>query len=83
MTPVLLAIACLFSLTLCYGSLCAVSPFGGCRKCRGFGYALKKSRRGRLRPGKTCRRCRGNRKRIRVGRRLYNIAARTHRDGTR
>ncbi|WP_437112759.1 hypothetical protein [Streptomyces syringium] len=70
-------------LTLCYAGLCAASPFGNCRKCKGFGYALKKDRRGRLKPGKTCRRCQGDRKRIRVGRHLFNVAMRIHRDGTR
>ncbi|NEA57981.1 hypothetical protein G3I60_28430 [Streptomyces sp. SID13666] len=83
MTPTLLAIACLLAATLCYASLCAASPFGNCRKCKGFGYALKTDRRGRLKPGKTCRRCRGERKRIRVGRHLFNVARRIHRDGTR
>ncbi|MFF4277426.1 hypothetical protein ACFY0Z_01275 [Streptomyces kronopolitis] len=83
MTPISFAIACLAIVTLCYAALCAVSPFGDCRKCRGFGYALKEDRRGRLRPGKTCRRCHGDRKRIRVGRHLFNVAARLHRDGTR
>ncbi|MFI9081175.1 hypothetical protein ACIGW8_32695 [Streptomyces sioyaensis] len=83
MTPTALAIAFPFIVTLCYVALCAVSPFGNCRKCKGFGYALKTDRRGRLRPGKTCRRCRGDRKRIRMGRHLFNVAARLHRDGTR
>ncbi|MDJ0463644.1 hypothetical protein [Streptomyces sp. H27-C3] len=82
MPPALLAIACLLIITLGYVSLCASSPFGDCRKCKGFGYALKKNRRGQLRPGKTCRRCRGERKRIRVGRHLYNIWLRLYRDGT-
>ncbi|MDK1477055.1 hypothetical protein QNO07_27290 [Streptomyces sp. 549] len=83
MTPVLLAIACLTAVTLGYGFLCAVSPFGDCRRCRGFGYRLTTDRRGRTRPGRLCRRCRGDRKRIRFGRHLYNVAARLHRDGTR
>ncbi|MCW7989117.1 hypothetical protein XF35_28755 [Streptomyces platensis subsp. clarensis] len=83
MSPIVLAIAIPFIVTLCYVALCAVSPFGDCRKCRGFGYALKKDRRGRLRPGKTCRRCRGDRKRIRIGRHLFNVATRLYRDGTR
>ncbi|UYB41698.1 hypothetical protein SLV14_004487 [Streptomyces sp. Je 1-4] len=83
MTRISLAITCLAVVTLCYVALCAVSPFGDCRKCKGFGYALKKDRRGRLRPGKTCRRCHGDRKRIRVGRHLFNVAMRLHRDGTR
>ncbi|MFD3805038.1 hypothetical protein ACFWTC_15705 [Streptomyces sp. NPDC058619] len=69
--------------TLCYVALCVSSPFGNCRKCKGFGYALKQDRRGRLKPGKTCRRCHGDRKRIRIGRHLLNVAMRLHRDGTR
>ncbi|MGX1886255.1 hypothetical protein [Streptomyces sp. NPDC055287] len=82
MTLYLLASACLLVVTLGYASLCASSPFGDCRKCKGFGYALKKDRRGNLRPGKTCRRCRGLRKRIRVGRHLYNVWLRLYRDAT-
>lgn len=83
MTPALLAIACLLAVTLCYGGLCAVSPFGTCRKCRGFGFALTTDRKGRPKRGKHCRRCDGHGKRIRAGRWLYNRAARIHRAGTR
>ncbi|MGW7553790.1 hypothetical protein [Streptomyces rimosus] len=82
MTPALAAITLTLFFTLCYAALCAISPFGNCRKCSGFGFHFKTDRRGRLRPGKVCRRCRGDRKRIRVGRHLYNLAARIHRDGT-
>ncbi|MFF4524185.1 hypothetical protein [Streptomyces bluensis] len=77
-----LAIACLATVTLCYGALCAASPFGNCRKCRGFGYALTYDRKGRLKRGKHCRRCDGHGKRIRVGRWIYNRWARIHRAGT-
>lgn len=83
MTPALSANALLLIITLGYAALCAVSPFGNCRKCRGFGFHLDTDRRGRLKPGKTCRRCHGERKRIRVGRHLFNVARRIHRDGTR
>ena len=55
--------------------MCAGSPFGDCRKCHGFGFAIKTDRKGRLKRGKTCRRCKGHGKRIRVGRHLYNVAA--------
>lgn len=82
MTHLLPAIPGLLFLTLCYAALCAVSPFGNCRKCRGFGFHIKTDRRGRPRPGRVCRRCRGERKRIRVGRWLFNRLARLHRDGT-
>ncbi|MYV88858.1 hypothetical protein [Streptomyces sp. SID1034] len=81
MTLILLASACLLIVTLGYAGLCASSPFGDCRKCKGFGYALKKNRRGQLKPGKTCRRCRGERKRIRTGRHLYNLWLRIYREG--
>lgn len=82
MTPILLAITCLLMVTLCYGSLCAASPFGNCRKCRGFGHTLKTSRRGTLTRGKDCRRCHATGKRIRAGRWLYNRASRIYREGS-
>lgn len=83
MTPALLASALLLIVTLCYASLCVASPFGGCRKCRGWGFATKTDRKGRAKRGKDCRRCKATGKRIRIGRHLYNVAARLHRDGTR
>ncbi|MGW0553763.1 hypothetical protein ACWDZ6_06105 [Streptomyces sp. NPDC002926] len=83
MPPALLAIACLLAITLGYCGLCAASPFGPCRKCRGWGFDMKTDRKGRLKRGKDCRRCHATGKRIRVGRHLYNAAARLHRDGTR
>ncbi|QBR07500.1 hypothetical protein D7Y56_17195 [Streptomyces sp. S501] len=83
MTPALLASTLLLLITLCYASLCAASPFGDCRKCRGWGFATKTDRKGRTKRGKDCRRCKATGKRIRIGRHLYNIAARLHRDGTR
>ncbi|MCD9144357.1 hypothetical protein [Streptomyces albireticuli] len=83
MPPALLAITLLLGVTLCYIAVCAVSPFGSCRKCRGFGYAMTTDRKGRPKRGKHCRRCDGHGKRIRVGRHVYNAAARVHRDGTR
>ncbi|MFH8482647.1 hypothetical protein [Streptomyces sp. NPDC018055] len=83
MTPALLASALLMFLTLSYASLCAASPFGNCRKCRGWGFAMKTDRKGRAKRGKDCRRCKATGKRIRIGRHLYNVAARLHRDGTR
>ncbi|MBK3588511.1 hypothetical protein JHN49_34360 [Streptomyces sp. MBT57] len=83
MTPALLASTLLMFLTLSYASLCAASPFGNCRKCRGWGFAMKTDRKGRAKRGKDCRRCKATGKRIRIGRHLYNVAARLHRDGTR
>ncbi|MEU3001933.1 hypothetical protein [Streptomyces sp. NPDC006995] len=83
MTPALLASALLMFITLSYMSLCAASPFGNCRKCRGWGFAMKTDRKGRAKRGKDCRRCKATGKRIRIGRHLYNVAARLHRDGTR
>ncbi|MGW2186598.1 hypothetical protein [Streptomyces sp. NPDC001719] len=83
MTLFLLASACLLAVTLGYWGLCAASPFGNCRKCRGLGFAMKTDRQGRPKRGKHCRRCDGHGKRIRTGRHLYNAAARLHRDGTR
>ncbi|MER7576094.1 hypothetical protein [Streptomyces sp. NPDC126514] len=82
MTPILAAIACLIVVTFCYASLCAASPFGDCRRCRGMGHALKTDRKGRVKRGKDCRRCRATGKRIRTGRWLYNRWARISRAGT-
>ncbi|MFD9631682.1 hypothetical protein [Streptomyces violascens] len=78
-----LAITLLLLFTLGYAAVCAGSPFGRCRKCKGLGFALKHDRKGRPKRGKHCRRCDGNGIRIRTGRHLYNLAARIHRDGTR
>ena len=64
--------------TLCYAALCAASPFGPCRRCNGLGRIRLGSRRGRL-----CRHCNATGIRIRLGRHLWNQAARIHRDGTR
>ncbi|MGW6720321.1 hypothetical protein [Streptomyces sp. R527F] len=83
MTPALLASTLLMFITLSYASLCAASPFGNCRRCRGWGFAMKTDRKGRAKRGKDCRRCKATGKRIRIGRHLYNVAARLHRDGTR
>ncbi|WP_180686272.1 hypothetical protein [Streptomyces gossypiisoli] len=83
MTPILLTIAFLLFVTLGYISVCAASPFGTCRTCNGFGFAMTTDRKGKPKRGKTCRRCKGHGKRIRVGRWLYNRAAATYRQGTR
>ncbi|MFF1839617.1 hypothetical protein ACFVXE_36440 [Streptomyces sp. NPDC058231] len=53
-------------------------PVVGCA-----GVPIKTDRKGRTKRGKDCRRCKATGKRIRVGRHLYNVAARLHRDGTR
>lgn len=79
----LLAIACLLAVTLGYVGKCWLSPFGDCRKCRGMGHELKTDRKGHLKRGRDCRRCQATGKRIRVGRWIYNRAARTYRAGTR
>ncbi|MFE3825237.1 hypothetical protein [Streptomyces sp. NPDC059092] len=55
-----------------YAALCAVSPFGPCRKCSGTG--LRELRKG----AKLCRRCHGRRRRLRLGRRALNAGHRTH-----
>ncbi|MCX4824395.1 hypothetical protein OG883_31980 [Streptomyces sp. NBC_01142] len=74
----------LIFLTLCYGALCAASPFGTCRKCKGWGSKARVGRfTGHLKRGRECRRCSGYGRRIRLGRRIYNIASRLHGEGTR
>ncbi|WP_329597853.1 hypothetical protein OIE43_19735 [Streptomyces pseudovenezuelae] len=79
----LLTVACLLTVTLGYSVKCWLSPFGDCRRCHGMGHALKSDRTGRLKRGRDCRRCDATGKRIRVGRWIYNRAARTYRAGTR
>ncbi|MCT2589199.1 hypothetical protein LHJ74_04500 [Streptomyces sp. N2-109] len=84
MTSALNAIPGIIFITLSYAALCAVSPFGTCRKCQGFGCQIRESRlTGRLKAGRVCRRCQGYGRRLRFGRWLYNHASRLHRDGTR
>ncbi|KIF69279.1 hypothetical protein HY68_12845 [Streptomyces sp. AcH 505] len=82
MTPILAASFLLLILTLCYVSLCAASPFGNCRKCRGWGFKMTTDRKGRAKRGKDCRRCHATGKRIRIGRHLYNVATCIHHEGT-
>ncbi|WP_328399635.1 hypothetical protein OHS70_22015 [Streptomyces sp. NBC_00390] len=60
-----------------YAALCALSPFGPCRKCRGTG--IRTARK----TVKACRRCRGQRLRLRIGRRLLNTSRDIQRVGTR
>ncbi|OIK02330.1 hypothetical protein BIV25_01590 [Streptomyces sp. MUSC 14] len=60
-----------------YALLCAVQPFARCRKCSGIG--VRQARR----KVKLCRRCHGDRYRLRLGRRLLNTGRDIHRAGTR
>ncbi|WP_327168809.1 hypothetical protein [Streptomyces subrutilus] len=82
MTLILTASTLILLVTLSYAATCMASPFGNCRKCKGFGFAMTTDRKGRLKRGKHCRRCDGHGKRIRVGRWIYNRAVRLHRAGT-
>ncbi|MCP3754916.1 hypothetical protein [Streptomyces sp. TBY4] len=66
-----------------YTLLCMASPFGTCRKCDGIGAKLTLNRAGKVKRVKPCRRCRGQGKRLRVGRRLHNQSREIHRAGSR
>ncbi|WP_309252209.1 MULTISPECIES: hypothetical protein [unclassified Streptomyces] len=46
-----------------------------------MGHAIKRTRSGALKRGKDCRRCHGHGKRLRIGRRLYNLWLRIYREG--
>jgi len=61
--------------TFCYAGLCAVRPFGTCRKCR----PTTRRTAGR----RYCRRCGGTRLRLRTGRRVWNFIHRLYTEGTR
>ncbi|MEO3926933.1 hypothetical protein ABGB07_24120 [Micromonosporaceae bacterium B7E4] len=59
-----------------YIVLCAVAPFGRCRRCAG--------RRNRLdRRHRDCRWCDGTGRRVRIGRRLYDYLRAERERGTR
>ncbi|MDX3591559.1 hypothetical protein PV749_10530 [Streptomyces sp. ID03-2B] len=60
-----------------YAVLCAVKPFAPCWKCSGTGV------RTRRRAVIVCRRCHGDRARLRIGRRLLNNSRSIHAAGTR
>lgn len=60
-----------------YALLCAVKPFGQCRRCHGTGDIE------RFRKTRTCPRCRGRQLRLRLGRRAHNAWRRTHDAGAR
>ncbi|MFI7352728.1 hypothetical protein ACIBTP_02130 [Streptomyces avidinii] len=66
-----------------YTLLCMASPFGTCRKCDGIGAKLTLKRSGKVKRVKPCRRCKGQGKRLRVGRRLHNQSREIHRAGSR
>ena len=82
MTPIAATIALILLFTLGYAAVCAAQPFARCGRCNGFGFATTTDRKGRPKRGKTCRRCKGHGKRIRVGRHLYNLWLHVYRDGT-
>jgi len=79
MTPALATIALILLAAAGYAALCAASPFGPCRKCRGMGFKVRTDRKGRPHRGRDCRRCRATGRRIRVGRHLFNLYQHTRR----
>ncbi|MER6782715.1 MULTISPECIES: hypothetical protein [unclassified Streptomyces] len=66
-----------------YAALCAASPFATCRKCDGIGARITTNARGLTKVKGPCRRCKGQGKRLRLGRRLHNHSRDVHRAGTR
>ncbi len=60
-----------------YAVLCAVKPFGLCRRCKGAGETA------RFGKPRTCPRCHGRRLRLRLGRRAHNGWRRTNDAGIR
>ncbi|MFF1297947.1 MULTISPECIES: hypothetical protein [unclassified Streptomyces] len=72
-----LAMAALIAWLGGYAMLCAVKPFGQCRRCDGTGEIE------RFRKTRTCPRCRGRKLRLRLGRRAHNTWRRTHEAGAR
>jgi Zn finger protein HypA/HybF involved in hydrogenase expression len=74
---VLIAMAALIAWLGSYAVLCAVKPFGPCRRCSGTGEIE------RFNKTRTCPRCRGANLRLRLGRRAHNAWRRTHQAGSR
>ncbi|MBT2402832.1 MULTISPECIES: hypothetical protein [unclassified Streptomyces] len=79
----LIASALILATLAGYTLLCMASPFGTCRKCDGIGAKLTLNRAGKVKRVKPCHRCKGQGKRLRVGRRLRNQSREIHRAGTR
>ncbi len=75
--PVALASLALLLTLAGYALLCAVRPFAPCRKCSATG--IRQARR----TVKLCRRCHGQRYRLRTGRWLLNTGRDIHHVGTR
>ncbi|MFJ9374417.1 hypothetical protein [Streptomyces sp. NPDC101455] len=73
----LLAMAALLFTLGAYAVLCVAKPFAPCRRCHATGQTT------RLGKPRTCPRCRGQRHRLRIGRRAHNAWRRTHDAGTR
>ncbi|GGO46442.1 hypothetical protein GCM10012287_16790 [Streptomyces daqingensis] len=73
----LIAIGLIAAALAGYAALCAASPFGYCRKCSGTGLRELRKR------SKLCRRCRGQRRRLRVGRRLFHAGQRGREAGSK
>lgn len=78
MNVTLAATALALAVVFGYPLLCCASPFGRCCKCHGTGE--RTTRKGRAR---VCRRCKGARIRLRIGRRIYNAASGVHAAGTK
>src|SRR3954469_17960473 len=73
LAPVAIAVGYL----ACYAFACWQFPFSHCRRCHGRGrLTTKTGRRGRV-----CPRCDGGRRRIHLGRRLFEYVAREYRTG--
>lgn len=72
-----LAMAALVAWLGSYAVLCAVRPFGRCRRCDGTGETT------RFGKPRTCPRCRGHKLRLRLGCRAHNAWRRTHEAGAR
>lgn len=60
-----------------YPLSCWLWPYTRCGRCKGSGKKARKD--GRV--WRNCRRCRGDGKRLRIGRQLFNWAARKYKAG--
>ncbi|MEV6694376.1 hypothetical protein AB0M35_23170 [Micromonospora sp. NPDC051196] len=77
-TILLLASLTTLGYSLCYLAVCAASPWGRCRHCRGARY-----HRTTIGTRRDCPRCDGTGIQVRLGRRLIDHIRTEYRDGHR